>query len=105
MPILNWIVLILCVQVLSASALSTNSSYAAVLSPSAVLVIRGELDGQLNPDHGSTPPRVRNSRLEELGDRSGSRHARGTYPFPFGPPVGALDWAVIKSDSPFVLCF
>jgi F0F1-type ATP synthase membrane subunit b/b' len=55
MPILKWIALILCLQVLSASALSTNSCYTAVLLPSAVLVLRSELYGRLRPEQSSTP--------------------------------------------------
>jgi F0F1-type ATP synthase membrane subunit b/b' len=55
MPILNWIVLILCVHILSASALPTNLQHTAVPSLTPALVLRHELHGPLNPEHSSTP--------------------------------------------------
>ena len=55
MPFLRRIVLVLCFHILSAGALPTNSCYSAVLSPSAVLVLRSELHGRLKPEQGSTP--------------------------------------------------
>jgi F0F1-type ATP synthase membrane subunit b/b' len=55
MPILKRIVLVLCFHILSVCALPTNSCYSAVLSPSAVLLLRGELHGRLKPEQGSTP--------------------------------------------------
>jgi len=55
MSILKRIIFVLCFHILSACALPRNSCYSAVLSPSAVLVLRSELHGRLKPEQGSTP--------------------------------------------------
>src|SRR5258708_9567084 len=54
MHILKRIVFVLCFHIRSACALPTISCHSAVLSPSALLVLRSELDGRLEPKQGST---------------------------------------------------
>jgi F0F1-type ATP synthase membrane subunit b/b' len=56
MPILKRIVPVLCFHILSVCALPTNSCYAAVLSPSVVLVVRSGLHGRLKLEVHNTPP-------------------------------------------------
>jgi F0F1-type ATP synthase membrane subunit b/b' len=53
MPALNWIVLILCVHILSASARLTDSQHTAFPSLSSALIPR-ELHDRINPEHSST---------------------------------------------------
>jgi hypothetical protein len=55
MPALNWIVLILCVHIPSASVLPTTLTHSAHLSLSTALMLRDELHRRLNPEHRSTP--------------------------------------------------
>ena len=55
MPILNRIVLILCVHILAASVLRTNSQHTALPPPPPALMLRRELHDRLNPEHSSTP--------------------------------------------------
>jgi hypothetical protein len=56
MPILNWIVLIFCAHILSASARPTNSQHTALPSLPHALTLRRELHGRMGPEHSNTAP-------------------------------------------------
>ena len=69
MPALNWIVLILCVHILSTSARPMDSQHTMLPSLPRALMLRRELHDRLNR-HGSTPLIPETAGLEELTDRS-----------------------------------
>jgi hypothetical protein len=55
MPALNWIVVILCVHILSASARLTDSQHTALPPLPPALTVQRELHDRLNPEHSSIP--------------------------------------------------
>jgi len=101
MPALNWIVLILCVHILSASARLTDSQHTALPSLSSAL-IRRELHDRINPEHSSTRLVSETTASKSTQIDSGDETCRE---FTRSQSVRRLaHWIGLSSDATFHLC-
>jgi len=102
MPALNWIVLILCVHILSASARPTESQHTVLPSLPPALILRRKPHNRLNLEHRSTPlvPETAASKSSQIdpGDD-------GYKEFTHSQSVRLLaGWIGLSSDATFHLC-
>lgn len=102
MPALNWIVLILCVHILSASARPTESQHTVLPSLPPALILRRKPHNRLNLEHCSTPlvPETAASKSSQIdpGDD-------GYKEFTHSQSVRLLaGWIGLSSDATFHLC-
>ena len=101
MPALNWIVLILCVHILSASARLTDSQHTAFPSLSSAL-IRRELHDRMIPEHSSTRLVSATTASKSTQIDSGGETYRE---FTRSQSVRRLaHWIGLSSDATFHLC-
>jgi F-type H+-transporting ATPase subunit b len=101
MPALNWIVPILCVHILSASARLTDTLHAAFPSPSLELIPR-ELHDRKNLEQSSTPPVSEATASKSTQIDSGDEMYRE---FTRSQSVRRLAaWIGLSSDATFHLC-
>jgi F0F1-type ATP synthase membrane subunit b/b' len=102
MPVLNWIVLILCIHILSAPVRPTNSLHTALPSLPPALIVRRELHGRLNPEHTSTPlvPETTASKSSQI-DSGDDTYREFTHSQSVRRLAG---WIGLSSDATFHLC-
>ena len=101
MPALNWIVLILCVHILSASARLTDSQHRAFPSLSSALT-RRELHDRMIPEHSSTRLVSATTASKNTQIDSGDETYRE---FTRSQSVRRLaHWIGLSSDATFHLC-
>ena len=102
MPALNWIVLILCVRILSASALLTDSQHTALPSVPRALMLRCKPHYRLSLEH-STPlvPETTASKSSQINPGDD-----GFKEFTHSQSVRLLaHWIGLSSDATSHLCF
>ena len=102
MPALNWIVLILCVHILSASARPTESQHTVLPSLPPALILRRKPQDRLNLEHSSTPvvPETTSSKSSQIdpGDD-------GYKEFTHSHSVRQLaHWIGLSSNATFHVC-
>jgi len=101
MPALNWIVLILCVHILSASARLTDRQHTAFPSLSSALIPR-ELHDRMNPEQSSTRLGSETTASRSTQIDSGDETYRE---FTRSQSVRQLaHWIGLSSDATFHLC-
>jgi F-type H+-transporting ATPase subunit b len=102
MPALNWIVLILCVHILSASARPTDSQQKALPSLPRALTLRRKQHDRMNPEHRSTCLVSETTASKSPQTDSGEEtYTQFTHP----QSVRRLaSWIGLSSDATFHLC-
>jgi hypothetical protein len=102
MPALSWIVLILCVHILSASVGPTKSQHTALPSLPPALMLRRKPHDRLNLGHSSTPlvPEMTSSKSSQI-DPGDDEYKEFTHSHSVRRLAG---WIGLSSDATFHLC-